>query len=150
MLLSTLLLFTYLITPNELLNAPNAWQILTEKPNHPIEQWTRHCTAKEYSNQALMHCYQQAYDKWDHELNQIYHQLRLQLDTAGQSKLRQTQRRWLAYRDSEFDLVKHLYGHLDGSMWSLIIAITKMDMVKQRALELDDYLTTLQFEKLSE
>lgn len=149
MLFSVLYLVSLLITPGELFPEQGALQLLA-KPVHPIEQWVTDCTVNDYSTQGMLHCYQQAYDKWDAELNSAYRELRQQLTPAGRKVLLQAQRRWLAYRDAEFELVQHLYSTLEGTMWQLIIAVSRVEIVRQRTLELTDYLETLQFEQLSD
>ncbi len=149
MLLSACLFAGWLITPQELLTPSNELHALAKR-QHPIEEWTTQCTVSDYSNEGMLSCYQQAYEKWDSELNEVYRNLRHQLDTQGRGALRDAQRRWLDYRDAEFKLVQQLYSSLEGTMWPLIIAVTRVEIVRQRTLELNDYLETLHFEQLAE
>lgn len=149
MLLSACLFAAWLITPNELLTSPNELHALAQR-QHPIEEWTTQCTVMDYSNEGMLSCYQQAYEKWDAELNEVYRNLRHALDTQGRAALRDAQRRWLDYRDAEFKLLQQLYSRLEGSMWPLIIEVTQVEIVRQRTLELNDYLETLRFEQLAE
>lgn len=97
-----------------------------------------------------MACYQTAHDDWDRELNRVYRILIRTLADDERTLLRQAQRRWIAYRDAEYQLMRSLYGSLAGNTWTLVIAYEETVIVRERVLELQNYLDTLQFEQLSQ
>ncbi|MCB0712274.1 MAG: DUF1311 domain-containing protein [Ignavibacteriae bacterium] len=113
---------------------------------HPIDLALTDCLDID-SNQStfgMMGCLQVAEEAWDYELNATYKELMGSLDSAGQESLRRAQRAWLAYRDAEFELNGSVhYENLDGTMYHIFAANREMEIVKQRALELRDYLDAL-------
>ncbi len=119
------------------------------KKSYPIEQTLQSCIAKDFANDALLKCYQTAYTEWDKELNQYYKELKQLLNNKQQRILKNAQRNWINYRDSEFSMLSTIYGSLNGNQWQLLIMATKVEIVKQRALELHDYIQTLRFDTLS-
>lgn len=138
-------LFPYLLSLQDILPSLKA----QAKKNYPIEQALQNCIAKDFANTALLKCYQTAYQEWDKELNQLYKELRQLLNNKQQRVLKNAQRNWINYRDSEFLMLTTIYGNLAGNQWQLLIIATKVEIVKQRALELHDYIQTLRFDTLS-
>jgi uncharacterized protein YecT (DUF1311 family) len=50
---------------------------------------------------AVVECERSEYRRQDQGLNALYKQLEVKLDTSGKSKLRDAQRAWIAFRDSQ-------------------------------------------------
>jgi uncharacterized protein YecT (DUF1311 family) len=98
----------------------------------------------DYSASGMIHYTYTALDEYDELLN-IYYQLLMQaLPENDRELLRQAQRRWIAYRDSEFALRTHMQQFNDsGSMHALIHAGNNLHFIKSRAIELYQYLYTL-------
>jgi uncharacterized protein YecT (DUF1311 family) len=91
----------------------------------------------------MLSCLDDAYQRWDNELNIVYQRLRGHLHAEGKSVLKTSQRAWIAYRDAEFQTIDAIYGSLQGSMWSLTRMSAKVEFVKARTLELQMYLEAL-------
>lgn len=53
----------------------------------------------------MINCANNAYDSWDTELNKKYRALLAKLSPADAVKLKDSQRKWLAFRDAEFAFV---------------------------------------------
>ena len=83
-------------------------------------------------------CAADAFARADKELNQVYRQLLPQLDQDAQTKLRASQRAWLAYRDATSALVYALEG--DGSAARMIAANQREQATVARIKELRSWL----------
>jgi len=112
---------------------------------HPIDKVHEACMAKDYSTYGMIKCSDQAEKKWDAELNKVYRALRSKLNREGKKRLKKSQQKWLKYRDSEFETIATIYGAMGGTMWGVIAVGQRMEVVKQRVLILQGYLTAFIF-----
>jgi uncharacterized protein YecT (DUF1311 family) len=110
---------------------------------HPIDAWLEQCTAKDDSTAGQLTCLGEAFGKWDTELNRVYKALTAKLPEAGRVSLRTAQLAWLKFRDEELKLLDAFYNPLDGSMYRLMKAADRVDLIRKRALELASYLDVL-------
>ncbi len=135
--LTTLLLLTFLLIYGQ-----------TEK-KHRIDIELQKCLdSKENSTTLKMtHCVTKAADAWDIELNKNYKTLLGLLNKEQKEKLKETQRQWIKYRDSELEFSRSFYNQMQGTMWIPIAAQTRLDLTKQRAQDLLDYISTLTMNK---
>jgi len=111
---------------------------------HPIDIWLEQCTAKDESTLGQTKCLGEAYEKWDAELNRVYKALAVKLPEAGRAALKTAQLAWLKFRDEEFNYLNALYDPLQGSMYRVVKAADRVDVVRKRALELQSYLDILE------
>ena len=74
------------------------------------------------------------YTKWDDLLNSIYGVLKTQLSESEMNSLRNKQRSWIKYRDSEADKAAAEYE--GGSMAPLEATSVKAELTRQRCYEL--------------
>ena len=108
-----------------------------------IDKRLNRCLDSTHSTTASMiECSAQAYKEWDVELNKYYKLLMATPDSETKTKLKTAQIAWLAYRDYEFILVDRFYTN-DGTMWGPIRINKKMEIVRQRALDLKEYYDVL-------
>jgi len=120
----------------------------SETEKHPIDIKVEECLAIP-SNQTtigMIDCIQTAMEEWDAELNKYYKLLMNNLDNNEQDKLRDAQRQWLVFRDKEFEFIGTRYGKMEGTMFNIIEADSRNNIVRQRALELKSYYDILIFE----
>ncbi|MDX1440369.1 MAG: lysozyme inhibitor LprI family protein [Rubricoccaceae bacterium] len=112
---------------------------------HPIDLRLDECIEEDPSTHGTVACMRTAYDEWDAELNRVYQQLLTELshDDDATASLRSAQRAWIGFRDAELAFSAHLYGTRDGTMWQVVAAGARVDIVRQRALDLSDYLWAL-------
>jgi uncharacterized protein YecT (DUF1311 family) len=112
---------------------------------HPIDLKIEQCLSID-SNQStfgMINCIRTAMEEWDAELNKYYKLLMETLTTDEQKKLRTAQRQWLDYRDKEFEFIETMYRNMEGTMWKIVEADSRNNIVRQRALELTSYYNTL-------
>jgi uncharacterized protein YecT (DUF1311 family) len=87
----------------------------------------------------MVRCIDIAYGAWDRELNKNYTALMGKLRVEGKQSLKAAQVQWIKYRDAEFKLIDDIYSTLEGTMYIPMRVSRRMDVIKQRALELAAY-----------
>lgn len=107
--------------------------------NDPIGNRYDACEARSKSTSDSVKCANQAQVSWDVELNKAYKELKQNL-TPGQDKaLVDAERQWMKFRDAEFSSIDQIYnGQGQGSMTRPWASYARMDVVKQRAVELQN------------
>lgn len=107
-----------------------------EEPPHPIDKHLNDCMLKDGTTAGMVSCSNAAYASWDAELNKQYRELVGKLNAADLAKLKDSQRKWLSFRDAEFAFIDTIYAKLEGSMWRPSIINDKLEIVKDRAVQL--------------
>jgi len=114
-----------------------------QTPQHPIDKALEACLDKDSTTAGMVDCIGKAYDKWDKELNRVYAELMKRLSPDARTKLKEAQVQWLKFRDAEFQMQGGIYSKLEGTMYIPMSADSRMQVVKNRALELKSYLDLL-------
>ena len=116
-----------------------------EELKHPIDQQLEDCHSigKNQTTHGMIACEEAARAAWDVELNKNYKLLMAKLTAPEQEKLRASQRQWLLYRDKELDFSGQMFYNMDGTMWLVVAAGRRTEIVRSRALELKDYYDIL-------
>ena len=110
---------------------------------HPIDKAYDACMEKAMSTAEMRDCADEAYKKWDKEMNRAYKRLMEQLDDKGKAELKASQLKWIEYRDLETKLMDRVYSRLQGTMYIPMRAYSSVRLVKDRALTLGSYLDLL-------
>ena len=113
--------------------------LLAQNDDHPIDKFLDECMEKDMSTAGMVKCINEAYDKWDAELNRVYKLLIKNVDDKSAASLKSAQVEWIAFRDKEFKLIDDIYSKLEGTMYIPMRAADRMEIVKKRVLELDAY-----------
>lgn len=108
--------------------------------SHPIDVSLDNCMDKNPSTQGMIGCLDEAYKKWDAELNKNYKALNLQLNATQKAALLASQRKWIEYRDLEFKTQAAIYQTMEGTMYLPMAVNDRLEIVKKRALTLKSYL----------
>lgn len=124
----------------EFLPEPDRPDIPDLEATHMIDNILQQCMAKDSSNANMVNCHHEAYELWDAELNKVYNQLKVRLKPEQQKALKAAQLEWIRYRDLEFRLISSVHGAFQGSMYTLIQAAERMDIVRERTLRLQSYV----------
>jgi len=114
-----------------------------QTPKQPIDKALEACLDKDSTTAGMVDCIGKAYDKWDKELNRLYAELMKRLTQDARAKLKEAQVQWLKFRDAEFQMQSGIYSRLEGTMYIPMSADSRMQVVKNRALELKSYLDLL-------
>lgn len=113
--------------------------------NH-LDSELEKCLAKDESTAGQRNCLIEFQKKWDKELNKNYQLLMKKLPKNAQLTLKESQIQWIKYRDKEFKWIQQLYFEVkEGSMFYVIADNKKLDFIKNRALELEEYLLQLDY-----
>lgn len=110
---------------------------LTDK-EHPIDVKTNNCL----KGTANVECYKTALTDWDKELNKNYQAIvKLLKDNANLlAALKASQLSWIQHRDKEFLFIDQQFKGLEGTMYPSLKARQKVEIVRNRTLELQRYL----------
>ena len=101
------------------------------------------CLERADSTADMANCENASYRRWDAEMNRVYAQLRAGLDAHGQQALKESQQKWLAFRDAELKTLGAVFDRLEGTMYIPMRAGAVRDLVKGRTAELSGYLALL-------
>jgi uncharacterized protein YecT (DUF1311 family) len=111
-----------------------------EESKHPIDKALDACIDKNGSTAGMVECTDRAYKAWDKELNKNYVALMRALKPAQKEVLRTAQLEWIKNRDADFKLIDSIYDSLQGTMYIPMRIDARLEVVKKRALELQNYL----------
>jgi uncharacterized protein YecT (DUF1311 family) len=107
---------------------------------YPIDKKQEDCIRKDPSTINVINCTAKAYESWGNELEKNYLELMQELSPAGKELLKASQLEWIKYRDKELKLLNHMSGNFSGSLYRVECAQDRVNLVKDRALELKEYL----------
>lgn len=120
----------------------------TQKKNEKsIDKIESNCLNKsEISNAEMCNCTIKARESWDKELNKYYELLKTKLPKEAFEILKESQKQWINYRDKEYLFISKFYYEVkEGTMWFAVAENKKKEIVKERALELEEYYRMLDF-----
>ena len=114
---------------------------------NPIDISETKClNKKDIANAEMRNCTLKASESWDKELNKYYNLLKSKLPQESFEILQESQKQWLKYRDQEYLFISNLYYEVkEGTIWYLIADNKKKEIVKERAIALQQYYEMLDF-----
>lgn len=98
------------------------------------------CMDNADSQAALTACAQEAYQVSDAELNRLFHEIRQRLGDEADTRhlLRDAERAWVAFRDSECTFAASAVA--GGSAYPMVYDLCLDDLTQKRIEELQQYL----------
>ncbi len=115
--------------------------VYTQDEQHPVEVRYEECMEENgYSDFANNQCLGEALVNWDKRLNEVYKELQGQHNEERKLILKESQLKWLKYRDAEFRFIEEQVKGMEGSMYPTYVVGKKVIIVKHRVLELEGYL----------
>lgn len=120
-----------------------------EFADHPIDVELTRCLNSEegVTTHGARRCIRSATSAWDRELNRVYRELMDELDERQRLKLRDAQRKWIAFRDSEVDAIGTIYNSLDGTMFLVMQSEAVSSLTRDRVRQLDATLDAVRVSK---
>jgi len=115
------------------------------KQQYPIDTWMEKCIASDSTTAGMTECALKAMEMWDREMNKIYKELLKKLPEKQRVLLKQSQIQWIKFRDAESNFATEFYGGFDGTIWRNISAGEKLNIVKERALGLQNHLNSFEY-----
>ncbi len=106
---------------------------------HPIDKTFTECQARDTSAGNLYNCAFEAYASWDRLMDKEYKKLIKNLKAdKDKSAMKAAQISWVAYRDNEFRAYDNMFNK-PGQYWTRLRALGRIDIVRTRALQLQQY-----------
>ncbi|MCS3431419.1 lysozyme inhibitor LprI family protein [Klebsiella sp. BIGb0407] len=119
-----------------LLLASYTLPVFAESPADKIDAALEQCQNKAQTTIDSSECYGQAMAAWDSELNTQYQALLKDNPESVRKALRASQRQWIKYKDSYNEATNEFYRQEQGTIWGIIAAETRMNVIKDKALSL--------------
>lgn len=117
--------------------AGNIWD-----KTHQIDVWTESALKDAAGvTPKIIDVYSTAYNKWDRALNSTYKLLMQKLPDKDKKLLRNSQRKWLKYKDAEFRFMPVHVQRKGGSLSRVITHERMNNFVRARVIELEAYIT---------
>lgn len=114
----------------------------TQSTEHPIDQRISACKTAKPTTLGLMECDFKGYEEWTEEMERLYDVLMRQLSAKEQENLKEQQIAWLKMRDLQLEFNNQFYEGR-GHTGLLMIASSKTDFSRRRALDFQTYLDIL-------
>ena len=83
------------------------------------------------------------YEEWDKELNIVYQKIMKDADSVTKNKLRNAQRAWIKFRDSEMENSYYTNNPTGGSMGVLFSLNTAVKLTEERTIQLAEMYDAL-------
>jgi uncharacterized protein YecT (DUF1311 family) len=111
-----------------------------DQDQYAIDKWTNDRLKKAKCTADETQCWDEAYKKWDQELNTEYKRLMALLTPEEQKHLVASEIQWLKYRDAELKLIDDVYNHTSGSMFASAQAASHVRILRDRVILLKHYI----------
>ncbi len=111
--------------------------VLRGPEKHPIDILTDACVAQNSTTIGIGHCYVEGRGRWDREMNRAYEALMGTLNEAQKKAVKQSQRQWVKFRDSQFAAISAVNTR-QGTIWSIIGAEQMLQVVREQAERLNN------------
>ena len=126
--------FLFLVAAH--VNAGTIWN-----KTHDIDRWTEKALIDaEGTTPKVIDAYSAAYKKWDVALNAAYRSLMKRLPERDKELLRDSQRKWVAYRDAEFKFQPIHLQRRGGTLSRIITSERRNNFIRDRVIELEGYI----------
>lgn len=109
----------------------------------PIDKIEQDCISKTADTQEMNKCSQKAQELWKKDINKNLAELKEILSAEDYKKLQLSQTSWENYIDKEYGFINSLTSYTQGTMYLNTKKGWRTEILKQRALTLREYLTTL-------
>jgi len=116
-----------------------------KKKTDPIDINYKKCldSPENQDTKGMIACAAEAKKAWETEMNKYLKLLQKKLNAEQNKKLQASQEAWLKYKEQEFSLSSSIYFGMGGTMWHFVAADNETEFIKQRALRLKSFYTTL-------
>lgn len=110
---------------------------------HPIDKAEQDCISKTADTQVMNQCSITAQNEWEKEIKKTLSELKSVLDKESYKSLINSQNSWEKYKIDEFRSIDKMLKNKQSTMYLNVDKGLKVDIVKQRALKLKEYLNTV-------
>ncbi|HEX3101974.1 MAG TPA: lysozyme inhibitor LprI family protein [Pyrinomonadaceae bacterium] len=109
---------------------------------HPIDASQAACLKKAKGTMPRAKCYSDAAESWEKDVTKTYAAVLKALPSDCRSVFETSQSAWEKYRDAEFEVIAKMYNSRKGTGYISVRILLRMNIVKQRALLLEDWLAS--------
>jgi uncharacterized protein YecT (DUF1311 family) len=106
---------------------------------HLIDIWQEDELKYAKTTEDILNVYSRAYEKWGRALNDTYQKLMQKIPAADRKLLRDSQRKWLAFKDSELKFMALHIQRQGGSLSRVITVQRRVALIRNRVIELEAY-----------
>ena len=110
---------------------------------HVIDDVEVKCIANTSDTQEMNKCSKIAQVSWEKEIKKSIIQLKKRMDNTSYKSLMKSQRIWQEYKNQEFSFIQKITNNKQGTMYLNVEQGLKTNILKQRALILQEYIETL-------
>lgn len=107
---------------------------------HVIDVNEENSISSTADTQVMNNCSKIAQDSWKKEINKNLLKLKLLMDNKSYKLLIKSQKEWQNYKDKENILIKTIASRNCGTMYLNVEQGLKTDILRQRALKLQEYI----------
>ena len=108
--------------------------------SNPIDRAEEECIAKASSTYEMNRCSQIAQKKWEQEIQNSLDTLKKLLPEVDYTAIEKSQQVWNEYKIAEYELIDRIISYKQGTMYLNVKEGLKTDILKQRALKLQEYI----------
>ncbi len=105
------------------------------------------CLELEENDSYQSECFMTAIIKWEFKLNRTYNKLIKYLKPEQQNLIIESQKQWVNYKNSEVEFSNQFYTNSKENIKYPKAYRTNLDIIRQRAIELETYINNLQLDK---
>ncbi len=109
----------------------------------PIDEAERDCISKTADTYEMNRCSQIAQRSWEKDIQNNLAELKKFLSSEDYKKLQLSQTSWDNYKNKDYEFINSVVLYKQGTMYQNIREGWRTEIVKQRALNLREYLNTL-------
>ena len=110
---------------------------------HPIDAAQAKCLKTHHGTMPRAKCYSDASEAWNKDVTKTFAALLSIMKSEDKDAMKSSQSTWESFRDAEFDVISHFYGRKKGTGYISVRIIARMEVVKARAFQLENWLETL-------
>lgn len=122
--------------------ASPAWSASPEEDKDPVHIELDKClaTPEGQTTAGMVDCTHKAYLVYDKQLNEVYKKALAGVDSESAEKIRESQRKWIAWRDAQNAADNAPWRADRGSLASLDIESFNVDIIRSRVKQLQYYV----------
>ena len=108
--------------------------------SNPIDKAEEECISGTSSTYKMNRCSQIAQKKWEQEIQNSLDTLKKLLPEVDYTAIEKSQQVWNEYKIAEYELIDRIISYKQGTMYLNVKEGLKTDILKQRALKLQEYV----------
>lgn len=123
--------------------AAPAWAVSPDEEKDPVTVELDKCLAapEGQTTAGMVDCTHNAYIAYDKQLNDVYKKALAGVDKESADKIRESQRKWIAWRDAQQAADNAPWRADRGTLASLDIESLNVDAIKARVQQLQYYVS---------